>query len=130
MSERRFVLHNDFIRRNLIGFLQKLGFDSPMEVIVRPYVERRSLVQNARLWALHTKAAEVVGCSPEDMHEDMLCKAFGYNEVRMPSGDQKRIPLKRSSVRNRKEFAAFMEMVEAFYISELGVWLDPQREAA
>lgn len=129
MSERRFVLHNDFIRRNLLGFLQKLDFSTPMEVIVRPYVEKRTLEQNARLWLLHTKAAEYVGCSAEDMHEDMLCKVYGYTEVRMPSGDQKRIPLKRSSARNRKEFAAFMEQVEAFYISELGVWLD-QREAA
>lgn len=129
MNERRFVLHSEFILTNLIAFLRKIDFAAPMEVIVRPYVERRSLEQNARLWALHTKAAEFVGCSAEDMHEDMLCKVYGYTEVRMPSGDQKRIPLKRSSARNRKEFAAFMEQVEAFYISELGVWLD-QREAA
>jgi hypothetical protein len=129
MSERRFVLHNEFIRRNLMSFLEKLDFASPMEVIVRPFVEKRTLEQNARLWMLHTKAAEYVGCTAEDMHEDMLCKVYGYTEVRMPSGDLKRKPLKRSSARNRKEFAAFMEQVEAFYISELGVWLDHQEAA-
>jgi hypothetical protein len=32
--------------------------------------------------------------------------------------------LKRSSQRNKKEFAEFMEKVEAFYISELGVYLE------
>jgi NinB protein len=129
MSERRFVLHNDFIRTNLVSFLQKMSLDTTMEVIVRPFIEKRSLEQNARLWLLHTKAADFVGVTAEDMHEEMLCKVYGYSEVRMPSGYMKRVPLKRSSARNRKEFAQFMEQVEAFYISELGVWLD-QREIA
>ena len=130
MTERRFVLHSAAILDHMVAFLSKhLGGDRPLEVIVRPYIEKRSLEQNARLWLLHTAAAKVVGCSPEDMHEDMLCAMFGYTEVRMPSGDLKRVPLKRSSARNRKEFAEFMEYVESFYIRELGVWLDA-REAA
>lgn len=130
MNERRFVLHNDFIRSNLVAFLQKMDLATTMEVIVRPFVDRRTIQQNARLWMLHTKAAAYIGCSAEDMHEDMLCKVYGYTGVRMPSGDLKRIPLKRSSQRNKKEFAEFMEQVEAFYISELGIWLDDAREAA
>lgn len=129
MTERRFVLHNDFVRVNVLAFLKKLDLERPLEVIVRPFIAKRTLEQNARLWALHTKAAEFVGCSAEDMHEDMLCKFYGHSEIQMPSGDVKRIPLKRSSQRNKKEFAQFMEQVEAFYISELGVYLD-QREAA
>lgn len=124
MSERRFVLHSDFIRTNLVSFLKKLDLGTTMEVIVRPFYERRTNDQNARLWALHAKAGEHVGCSAEDMHEDMLCHIYGYTEKQMPSGYVKRIPLKRSSQRNRKEFAQFMEQVEAFYISELGVWLE------
>jgi hypothetical protein len=126
MSERRFVLRSAFIRTGLVAFLNKLDLGTAFEVIVRPYVERRTNDQNARLWLLHTKAAEFVGCSAEDMHEEMLCKVYGYSEVRMPSGYMKRIPLKRSSQRNRKEFAQFMEQVEEFYISELGVWLDQE----
>lgn len=122
--ERRFVLHSDFIRTNLLSFLKKLDLGTTMEVIVRPFYEQRTNTQNARLWALHGKAAEFVGCSSDDMHEEMLCKFYGYSEVRMPSGYMKRIPLKRSSQRNRKEFAQLMEQVEAFYISELGVWLE------
>ena len=129
MNERRIVMHNEFIRRNLIAFLGKIGLDVPIEVIVRPFVEKRSLEQNARLWLLHTKAAEFVGCTAEDMHEEMLCKVYGYSEVKMPSGYMKRLPLKRSSQRNRKEFAQFMEQVEEFYISELGVWLDDRKSA-
>lgn len=128
-AERRFVLHNDFIRSNVLSFIGKMDIGAAMEVIIRPFIDKRTIEQNARLWLLHTKAAEYVGCTAEDMHEDMLCKIYGYTEIRMPSGDLKRKPLKRSSQRNKKEFAQFMEQVEAFYISELGVWLD-QREAA
>jgi hypothetical protein len=123
MNERRFVLQSDVVRANLLAFLQKLDLGKPIEVIVRPYIARRTLEQNARLWLLHTKAAEYVGCTAEEMHEDMLCMVYGYREVKMPSGDVKRIPLKRSSQRNRKEFNEFMEHCEAFYIRELGVWL-------
>lgn len=122
MSERRFILRNEFVRDNLLAFIKKLPFD--MEVVIKPWIEQRSLTQNNRLWALHTAAGNFVGCSAEDMHDDMLCKFYGYREVPMPSGDVKRVPLKRSSQRNKKEFAEFMEQVEAFYISELGVWLD------
>lgn len=124
MTERRFVLHNEFIRRNLLAFLGKVSIERPVEVLVRPYYEKRSLEQNSRLWMLHSKAGEFVGCSAEDMHEDMLRHIYGYKEVRLPSGHIERVPLKRSSQRNKKEFGQFMEQVEAFYISELGVFLE------
>lgn len=129
MIERRFILRSEHIRAGVAAFLAKLDITKPIEVVVRDYIERRSHEQNARLWLLHTAAAEVVGCSPADMHEDMLCEHYGYTEARMPSGDLKRIPLKRSSQRDKKEFRAFMEFVENFYIEKLGVYLD-QREAA
>lgn len=130
MSERRFVLRTEFVLTNVIAFLgQCFKSGRPWEVIVRPFVEKRTLPQNARMWLLHTAAGNAVGCSSEDMHEDTLCNFYGYNEVRMPSGYVKRIPLKRTSGMNKGEFAMHMQKLEAFYISELGVWLD-NREAA
>ena len=95
----------------------------PFQATVGPLHERRSLSANARLWKLHSLAAEHVGCSPADMHEDMLAEHFGYTEVSLPSGAYKRIPLKRSSTRDKKEFRDFVEFVEEFYGSNLGVWL-------
>lgn len=127
--ERRFVIRDANIRAHVAAFIAKVKGEPLMEVIVRPYVEKRSNDQNSRLWALHTAAARFVGCSAEDMHEEMLSKFYGYREVKMPSGDVKRIPLKRSSQRNKQEFREFMDQVEAFYISELGVYLDHQEAA-
>lgn len=128
MEPRKFIIRSEFVRKHLIEFLQKLDISTLMEVSVKEFEEKRSNPQNSRLWLLHTAAARFVGCSPEDMHEEMLCKFCGYNEVRLPSGYVKRISLERSSRMGKKRFGEFMEMVEAFYISELGVWLD--KEAA
>jgi hypothetical protein len=122
--ERRFIIGSESVRRNVSAFIAKLPFEKPVEVFVRDYIEKRSLEQNARLWALHSKAGDFVGCTAEEMHEDMLRMVYGYKEVTMPSGHVERVPLKRSSTRNRKEFAEFMEKVEAFYIAELGVYLE------
>ena len=94
------------------------------DVVIGRHIARRSLTQNARLWLLHTEAAKHVGCSPDDLHEDRLCAVFGYTEVKLPSGVIKQVPLRRSSDLNKKEFGEFMEQVEAFYISELSVFLD------
>ena len=94
------------------------------DIIIGRHIAKRTLSQNARLWLLHTAAAKHVGCSPDDMHEDRLCAIFGYTEVKLPSGVIKQVPLKRSSDLDKKEFREFMDQVEAFYISELGVFLD------
>jgi hypothetical protein len=124
MTERRFILRDSRIREHVVSYVSKAPTQPPTEVTVRPYVEKRSLEANSRLWALHSLAGEFVGCSADDMHEEMLCRIYGYSEVKMPSGYIKRKPLKRSSQRNKKEFREFMDQVEAFYISELGVYLD------
>jgi hypothetical protein len=124
MSERRFVLDTNQHRDNAARYVGRLPVeDGAMELIVRPYTPQRTTSQNARLWLLHTKAAAVTGYSAEEMHELMLCKFFGTREIEC-GGITRTIPLKRSSARNKREFGEFMEQVEAFYISELGVWLE------
>lgn len=98
------------------------------DVEIKPHIERRSLKANARLWALHAKAAEHLGYAAEEMHEFALCRYFGYSDN--PTTDpltgeivSRRIPLKRSSARDSKEFAAFMEATESWYIADFGVFL-------
>ena len=122
MKPRTFKLENPKQLAQCCGVIAKLS-EFPLEIIARDYVPKRSSAQNRRLWKLHGLAAEVVGCTADQMHEDMLCEIFGYDQVQMPSGDLRRIPLKRSSERNKKEFMEFLDRVESFYASELGVWL-------
>lgn len=134
MNERTFILENGGQRSNFVRFVGNLDLEEPKEIVVRDYIPRRSLPQNARLWKLHTMAAEVTGYSVEEMHEHALCRHYGFNERNVTdpfTGEivKKRIPLKRSSCRNKAEFKRFMDETEAWYIDEFGVWLD-QQEAA
>lgn len=128
MNERRFQITDDLQRQRMKQFIDRR--ELPFQVEVGPLKEQRSLSQNARLWKLHTIAGEATGNTPEDMHEEMLCKFFGYTEKKMPTGWMKRIPLKRSSARDKSEFRKFLDDVENFYASELGVWLGMDEEIA
>ena len=130
MTERQFILRNEFVRKNVIAYLEKLDIKTAIEVLVRPFIEKRSLDQNARLWKLHELAAEHTGHSAEEMHEFSLMRYFGTKEIHigeLGTGQLvQMVPLKRSSQRNKKEFRDFMESTESWYISEFGVYLDQQ----
>lgn len=101
------------------------------EVSIQPHRKKRGPNANGRLWALHTLAANHTGYSPEEMHEHALCRHFGFDEKQVIDPltgeiEMKRIPLKRSSSRDTKEFAEFMEQTESWYISAFGVFLGDQ----
>lgn len=127
MRERTFTITDERQLGFALGFIPKQPL--PLEVTVRPYKPQRSDSQNRRLWKLHGEASKVTGYTPEELHEEALCRHFGYTEqVRSNpwTGEMetKRVPMKRSSSRNKPEFAAFMEGVELFYGQTLGVWLE------
>ena len=99
--------------------------DLPMQIDVGPVRQQRSVSANSRLWALHQMASRETGHTPDEMHELMLCKFFGTKEVEV-RGAKMTVPAKRSSTREKAEFREFMDNVENFYASELGVWLDQE----
>jgi hypothetical protein len=121
VNVRSFVIEDSQQRDRLKSFLDRR--DLPFMIEIGPVREQRSLPQNQRLWALHAMVAKETGNTVEDMHEEALCRHFGYTEKKMPSGWIKRIPLKRSSTREKKEFNEFMESTEAWYASDFGCWL-------
>lgn len=124
---RAFVLRDDSVRAHFIKWLAGQPLDKPLSVKVEPWRKPRTNTANARLWVLHTKAAEVVGTSPERMHEDCCCDYFGSVEVKMPSGRIERKPNRTTTtpdVLPTDKFNLFMTWVEQRYIDMLGVWLD------
>ena len=128
MQPRTWIIENLEQMSRLAGYLPRL-IEYPLEISVKGYVPKRTVEQNARLWKLHTMASEITGYTPVEMHEEALCHHFGYvTEERMciltGSKETKRVPLKRSSQRDKKEFRAFMDSTEMWYANELGVWLE------
>ena len=125
MTETRtFHIESDDQHLKLLSFIRARV--PPYQIDYGPIREQRTLAQNSRLWKLHTLAGKELGYSAEDMHEEALCRHFGYDEKKMPGGWIKRVPLKRSSTREKKEFTEFMEATEAWYITEFGIWLDQE----
>lgn len=119
---RTWVIEQPVQRERLAAFIARLPLDRPQEVTVREHKAKRTNPQNARHWALLGEAAKHIGCSADELHEDLLCQHYGYEEYTMPSGAIRRRPLKRSSQRNVAEFAEFMTFCEAFLATELGVF--------
>jgi hypothetical protein len=117
------VIKDEITRERAGKILASLSVERPWLLTVEPYHERRTTEQNARLWLLHTKASQATGYAPEEMHEIALCRFFGFQDVEL-GGIKRQVPLRRSSQRNKKEFAEFMEATEAWYVSELGVFLE------
>lgn len=117
---RSFVIDTADQRERLFSFLK--ARELPFQVEYGPVREQRTLSQNARLFSLHSLAAKETGHSVEELHELALCRHFGTKEIEV-GGYRRIVPLKRSSTREKKEFAEFMEATEAFYASELAVWL-------
>lgn len=127
MSDRSFQVTTEQQRERLCAFLGRQAV--PMLVQVGPLKKQRSTSQNARWWLLLGKAANVSGHSPEELHEICLCRHFGYTEREVTdllTGEieTKRVPLKRSSARDTKEFREFMDACEVWLGESLGVWLE------
>ena len=135
-EEKTFVLRSEFIRSNLIAFIAKL--DLPMvEVVIRPWAEKRTTTANRRLWKLHQLAGDHLGYSAAEMHEHALCRHFGYTELERADPltgeiEHVRVPVRRSHRLSKRDFRDFMDATEAWYLADFGVWLDKdeQREAA
>jgi hypothetical protein len=119
-ASRTFIIEEASQRERFKSFLDRR--ELPFMVEIGPVREQRSISQNSRLWALHQLASKETGHGPDELHEIMLCKFFGTKEVDF-AGVRRIVPLKRSSTREKQEFREFLDNVENFYASELGVWL-------
>lgn len=127
MIERTLIITDQIQLWYALGYIPRQPL--PLEVTVRPHKPQRSDLQNRRLWKLHGLAGEVTGYTTDELHEEALCRHFGYTEQQRTNPwtgeiETKRIPMKRSSSRNKPEFATFMEATEILYGQTLGVWLE------
>ena len=117
---KSYIISTGEQRDRLKQFLDKR--ELPMQVEVGDPREQRSTSQNSRLWALHSLAAKETGHTADELHEIMLQKFFGTKQVEV-AGIEITVAAKRSSTREKAEFRDFLDNVENFYASELGIWL-------
>ena len=82
----------------------KLG----VEVEINPLEEMRTRQQEKyyRKWCRHF--ADYCGMTPDEMHEEMLCTAYGSEEVQTKFGLRRR-PVRRSSDAKRGDYSKLID---------------------
>lgn len=107
----------------VVQMLGRFKITKPVRVTIEHYIASRSQEQNAKYWACLGEAAKHIGCSADDIHEDLLCKYFGGTEHKLPSGRIVQTPNRRSSELNKKDFSEYLDFCINFLNSELGMQL-------
>lgn len=117
-----FVIDSEDKAKRCANRILALPLDGQIwDVRIAEWEPRRSVEANRRLWALHQAAAQVTGHSIDEMHEFCKYKFLPHAFVNV-NGQVIEVPAKSSKLTS-KDFRDFMDAVEAFYISELGVVL-------
>lgn len=114
--------------RNLprvLAVLSSLSKEEDWNLTIEKAKPRRSMSQNAKLWAIYNeilkKSPEMDGWTKHDLHEFFLQNHFG-DEVRNLFGKKKRVAMRRSSRLTKLEF---MDLIESIYrfMAERGVFI-------
>ena len=122
MSPAVFILDTPEKRSRCARRIEALPLEGQIwDIRIAEWEPRRSVEANKRLWALHQLAAQSTGHSVEEMHE--FCKYKFLPHALVKVGAQTSEVSTSSAALHTKEFREFMDAVEAFYISELGLLL-------
>ena len=84
MENQTFVLRNEAVRRNAIGWIGTLPrTGGPWEVCVRRWHKDRSLAQNRLYWKWVNEIAAQTGEDPDALHDWLRRKFLGARPVRV-----------------------------------------------
>ena len=128
METKRYILRDATIRNRLKVKLDamELNPEKPFEVIIRPYKKNRSVAQNSLMWKwlteIRNKLSEEHGlmCDPEGLKEEFQDRFLGLVTYRCSDGSLAQ-RLKGTSELNTAEFTEFLNRIEVYANSELGI---------
>lgn len=132
-----FLLPGNVSRADIIAkvgrFLSLLSSEKTWEVEIKESRPRRTVDQNALLWALYTDilakgGEQLAGWTKDDLHEFFLEHHFG-SDVKELGGKTIEVPRRRSSKLSRQEFHDYVESILMF-MAEQGVYIEMPRDAA
>ena len=105
--------------------LNKIGDDLiEYEIRVAKRKSKRTLEQNARLWALYRSIGDFIGVTDDEMHEYMGNKFLRY--VRTINGEEV-FSIESTTKLDTKRMAEYQEKIEAWAATELGWSFDHEQ---
>jgi hypothetical protein len=135
--EQTFILPRALSRERVIervaALLASLPIDKAWRLTIAEAKPKRSLSQNALLWAVYgeiiKKGGEAMaGWEPSELHDYFLMEHYGAETVEI-FGKRKLRPLRRSSGMTKTEFSDHIEFILRF-MADRGVYIETQSEAA
>ena len=114
----------EYIRLNLLS----MSLDKPVEITIKEYVKNRSHAQNRLMHDWFNKMSEhyflTTGESyaPLAWKELLKEKFLGFDMIELPDGTIKAIT-KHTSDCNTKELTEFLEKIDHYAVTELGLML-------
>ena len=122
MTPQTIIIDTPVKRDRAVKWLSSIPIDEVLELTLKPYTPTRSEVQNRRYWLILTKIAEHTGHDKDELHEMLKARFLGTQTSDL-AGEP--ITHQRSSAKLKvKEFAEYMEQVESWMVTTLGIWLE------
>lgn len=120
-----FILRNAQIAANLWaelkGWPEVAETDSPLMVTVEAYRDTRSKDQNKRYWALLNEISEQASIGGKRYSSAVLHEWFKASFIGMEESPDGRLIALASRELKKDEFTAYMNRVEVYAATELGV---------
>ena len=132
MSNHPAILHDETVRRAVIESIQALDLSRPWAVTIAPHRRRRTLNQNALMWAwldqVEGYVGEYTGMDRDDIHEFLKSKFLPPRYV-VIGGETKQVSPSTRKL-NTAEMGEYMDRIHAWASTELGLRLPVPERAA
>lgn len=118
------IIQNESDRARAINQITLLNAEKVWDVSIKPYKPNRSHAQNRIYWSWLQIIGDHLGYPKDELHVVLAAKFLGIVETRC-IGEVITQPVSTSSL-NIKEFAEYLNRIELFANSELGIILPNQ----
>lgn len=101
--------------------INSVNLDGGMELLIQKYRPDRSLAQNRLYWKWIAAIANDTGNDPDALHDHFRSKFLGARMIDVLG--QRRAVLPTTTKLSVKDFTVYLERIEAFASTELGIVL-------
>ena len=115
------IIRSQEDKNKALNRISMLATDKPWQVEIKPYKKNRTLAQNKLMWLWLTCIGDDIGYTPEEMYDIMVDKLLPDEYIEYGG---KQIKKNKSTSRlNTKEFTVFLEHMDRWAVSEMGIVL-------